>query len=181
MLSTTELETKFDDVARTLVYQPVLFNDCHEETLNRIYKNADGIGIDLLSTDINRGRDHGIPPYYIFLQKCFGHQVKTFNDLSPFLTDDVRRSIYLWFTKKINNIFCKKVIADLKTVYKSVFDIDLYVGAALEEREEDSIVGTTIACIVNEQFYRYAKGDRYFFNNPSSPNPFTISNYLIFV
>lgn len=76
-------------MTRSLVFQPVLFNECREETLNRIFKNADGIGIDLLSTDISRGRNHGIPPYHVFLNKCFGHKVKTFNDLSPFLSQNV--------------------------------------------------------------------------------------------
>lgn len=89
MGSTTELETKFDDVARLFVLQPVLFNGCREETLNRIFKNANGYGLDLLSTDIKRGRDHGNPPYYVMLKKCFGHKVKTFDDLKPFLSDNV--------------------------------------------------------------------------------------------
>lgn len=87
-----ELSTQYDDVTRALFFQFTSFNDCRIENLLRLFKNADGIGLDLFSTDILRGRDHGLQPYYVYIKECHGITVTGFNDFLPLISQDV--SIY---------------------------------------------------------------------------------------
>merc|ERR1711976_618051 len=55
-------------------------------------------------------------------------------------------------------------IEKLKSVYRSVDDIDLYVGGFLEAAHGDSILGPVFKCIIGDQFARLKKGDRYFYD-----------------
>lgn len=57
--------------------------------------------------------------------------------------------------------------------YNSVFDIDSYIGIFLEREPKNSYVSPTAACLTNEQFDRYIKGDRYYYLHPQNPHPFT--------
>ena len=50
----------------------------------------------------------------------------------------------------------------LRRVYKSVDDIDLYLGGFLEAAHEDSILGPVFKCIIGDQFARLKKGDKFF-------------------
>lgn len=84
-----ELSTEYDNVARALFYQNTSFNDCRVENLIRLFKNADGIGLDLFSHDILRGRDHGLQPYYVYVLACHGKLILTFDDLLPLIPQDV--------------------------------------------------------------------------------------------
>ena len=62
----------------------------------------------------------------------------------------------------------------LKKVYRHVEDIDFYIGMLLEPTEaEDGIVGTTIRCILADQFVRLKKGDRFFYELAGHPSSFT--------
>lgn len=36
-----------------------------------------------------RGRDHGIAPYYIYVELCHGIKIRDFDDLLPLLTSEV--------------------------------------------------------------------------------------------
>lgn len=40
-------------------------------------------------------------------------------------------------------------------------DVDLYVGAMVEDPVAEGLVGTTLACLVGNQFKRLRDGDRY--------------------
>ena len=55
-------------------------------------------------------------------------------------------------------------IETLKRVYKSVDDVDLYLGGFLEARHEDSILGPVFKCIIGDQFARLKKGDKFFYD-----------------
>ena len=41
--------------------------------------------VDLLSTNINRGRDHGLKPYVHYVRMCHNIVVNNFNDLRPLM------------------------------------------------------------------------------------------------
>lgn len=64
-------------------------DDCRDQIVNRIFKNAGNIGLDLLSIDIQRGRDHGIAPYHVYVQLCHGITLRSFDDLATLHTQEV--------------------------------------------------------------------------------------------
>merc|ERR1712027_245758 len=61
-------------------------------------------------------------------------------------------------------------IEKLKSVYRSVDDIDLYVGGFLEAAHGDSILGPVFKCIIGDQFARLKKGDRFFYDLGNNGN-----------
>ncbi|XP_051159770.1 peroxidase-like [Leptopilina boulardi] len=63
---------------------------------------------------------------------------------------------------------------DMKSIYDSPDDVDLTVGASVEEPAPGSLVGPTFQCILSEQYYRARVGDRFFFENGNCGNPFTL-------
>lgn len=93
------LETMYDDVARGMFYQPVIFNGCRVQNMVKLFKNSEGVGLDLFSTDILRGRDHGLQPYYTYLEACHDVKIKNFNDLEQFISKNVCALIYFFIYK----------------------------------------------------------------------------------
>lgn len=83
------LETMYDDVARGMIYQPTIFNGCRVQNMVKLFKNSEGVGLDLFSTDILRGRDHGLQPYHTYLEACHDVHIKDFDDLEPFISKNV--------------------------------------------------------------------------------------------
>ena len=63
-----------------------------------------------------------------------------------------------------------KHVEQLKSVYRDVDDIDLYVGGFLESSHEDSILGPVFKCIIGDQFARLKKGDRFFYDLGTDQN-----------
>lgn len=57
-------------------------------------------------------------------------------------------------------------------MYDSVFDVDLFVGLLLEEKS-GVYVGKITQCIIEEQFFRYKYGDRFFYSHTNGPYPLT--------
>lgn len=83
------LEKHYDDVTRGMFYQPVYFNGCRVENMVRLFKNSEGIGLDLFSSDILRGRDHGLQPYHVYVEACHNVKINSFDDLEPFISKEV--------------------------------------------------------------------------------------------
>jgi peroxidase len=50
--------------------------------------------------------------------------------------------------------------------FASPDDMDLYVGAMVEDPVVGGLVGSTLACIIGDQFKRTRDGDRFYFENP---------------
>ncbi|XP_045467735.1 peroxidase-like isoform X2 [Harmonia axyridis] len=111
-------------------------------------------GVDILSVDIQRGRDHGLPTYNDYRLYCGLSEAETFDDLRP--------------------IMLPKAIESLKKSYKSVDDLDLIVGG-LAEKPERGMFGPTLTCVLKDQFERTRGSDRYFYSNPDQPSPFSHS------
>lgn len=157
LLGKTELLNYYEDLINAMMNQKMSLTGYSSEVLNRMFKNYNKIGLDLLSMDIMRGRDHGIPSYYKYRKFCnvLPQNLKVFNDLAPIISN--------------------KTIVQLRQTYKTVYDIDLIVGGAVESVEiknhssdELGFFGPTLQCIIAEQFYRFKAGDFYFYSHNSS-------------
>lgn len=70
------LEIQFDSLARALLNDEATYGAYPEVMRNRMFNdgNAKGVGLDLMSVDIQRGRDHGIPPFVAHFERCFPDQ-----------------------------------------------------------------------------------------------------------
>ncbi|XP_071154950.1 salivary peroxidase/catechol oxidase-like [Mytilus edulis] len=107
--------------------------------------------LDLTSLNIQRGRDNGLPSYTAWREFC---------DLSVPSSDDDWDSL----PDLLNR-------GKLRQLYKSVHDIDLYVGGILERRMktsagDQSYLGPTFACILGTQFQQLKLGDRFWYERP---------------
>lgn len=100
--------------------------------------NKFNLGLDLVSTDLFSGRDHGVKPYYIYFELCTGTRIQSWADL--------------------NATMSAESIEDLKTVYKSVFDVDTYAALSLEDKC-GSYLGTVGKCLVVLQYQRTRSGN----------------------
>ncbi|CAL1531824.1 unnamed protein product [Lymnaea stagnalis] len=101
-----------------------------------------GRKLDLASLNIQRGRDHGLAPYIKYRTFCGLPPVKGFDDqeaLGPY-------------------------VRDLAKVYRSIADIDLFVGLLYEPVKGDASVGSTLTCLLGIQFFSLKFGDRFFFD-----------------
>ena len=98
--------------------------------------------MDLATLNVQRGRDHGLPPYLIWKNFC-RNQFNISSDIANELTK----------------------IRFLQT-YGTLDTVDLFVGALAEEPLPGSIVGATLACIFGITFSRVRAGDRFWYENP---------------
>jgi hypothetical protein len=104
-------------------------------------------GFDLISFNIQRGRDHALRSYNDYLELGGFKPINTFEELGDVIGPRLAK------------------------VYRSPDDIDLFVGGLMETAEHDSLVGPTFQNIIADQFSRLRKGDRYFYENSPSINP----------
>ncbi|OQV26032.1 putative Peroxidasin-like protein [Hypsibius exemplaris] len=112
----------------------------------------------LVSINIQRGRDHGIPGYMQWRKFC---NLPTANSFAAL---------------KGLKAMPDAVVDKLQKVYATVEDIDFYVAGLSEERiKPDGIIGETMGCIIAEQFARLRSGDRFWYDN-DLPLPSRLSN-----
>ena len=84
-----------------------------EQLIGHLFEeDNERFGMDLVSLNIQRGRDHALPPYMEWRKLC---DLKTFKS---------------W--KSLASIFPSMAVARLQSMYKSVKDIDIFVGGLLE-------------------------------------------------
>ncbi|KAJ0182823.1 hypothetical protein K1T71_002192 [Dendrolimus kikuchii] len=110
-------------------------------------------GLDLVSLNIQRGRDHGLPSYPYWREHCGLSRPKNFTDLDA--------------------IFDNSSLSRICKIYKSVEDIDLYTGA-LAENPKGRLLGPTLSCLIADQFLRLKVGDRFWYETPDETIGFTI-------
>jgi hypothetical protein len=103
--------------------------------------NSSSSGQDLVSINIQRGRDHGLPTYMTWKQ---------------------------WAKAQcgIESDFKSEALhAQLLEVYGSLDNVDLFVGGLAEEHVGTAIVGATFACIIAKTFTGIRDGDRFYYEN----------------
>lgn len=143
-----------DSLIRGLATQRSQKVDRHyaEDLINKLYNNG-RFGFDVLSMDIQRGRDHGLPAYIQFRSLCGLQNAQQFSDF--------------------NDSMSQENIAMLSKIYSSPQDVDLIVGGILEDLDTDSLLGPTFSCLISDQLTRTKNGDRYFYTNEDQPKPFS--------
>ena len=107
-----------------------------------------GFGQDLVARNIQRGRDHGLQPYTQYREFC------GLEALSDWASKPVEISQEDW--------------ENIKIVYSSVEDIDLFVGGLAEVASGDGLVGPTFGCLIGKQFEMLMSGTRFFFTHKPS-------------
>ncbi|XP_057340597.1 peroxidase [Microplitis mediator] len=110
-------------------------------------------GLDLVSLNIQRGRDHGLPGYTAWREFCGLVRPRNFLQLRGIVDPDSFKQLPL--------------------LYEDVDDIDLYTGALAEIKISDGLIGPTFTCLISQQFQRLQSGDRYWYESSQSPYPFT--------
>ncbi|XP_060870138.1 peroxidase-like [Metopolophium dirhodum] len=111
-------------------------------------------GSDLITLDMERGRDFGEPPYNKFRQLCGLRAARTFGDL----TDQIS----------------KKNVDALASMYEHVDDVDYYAAGILEKQKPGSIFGHTFQCVIGEMFFRWKFGDRFYYEFGKQPGSFSL-------
>ncbi|XP_078669493.1 chorion peroxidase-like isoform X1 [Branchiostoma floridae x Branchiostoma belcheri] len=104
------------------------------------------VGLDLAALNIQRGRDHGLPGYNAWRERCGLPRAHGFDDLEAEIPD--------WVTRH-----------RLSSVYTDVDDIDLFAGGLAEKSMAGGVVGPTFACLIATQFRDLRMGDRFWFEN----------------
>lgn len=126
-----------------------------EELTNHLFQSPGGrpFGMDLAAINVQRGRDHGLPPFTAWRTPCGLSQIKNWSDLEKvFAADSVQR---------------------FKSLYLHVDDIDLFSGGLAEKPVRGGVVGPTFACIIAQQFLQLRKGDRFWYENGGFESSFT--------
>jgi hypothetical protein len=106
-------------------------------------------GVDLASLNIQRGRDHGLPDYNSVRKFYTGSWATRFSDINR--NDTLARN--------------------LRSLYKSINDVDLWTGVLAEDLIPGKSIGKLAHEIQRVQFEKLRDGDFYFFeNDPFLPN-----------
>jgi len=144
-----------EDTLRGATRSPAAARDgtFSEEVINHLFQDesVDPGGLDLMSFNIQRGRERGIPGYNRYRKVCSSGRFKEARTIDDLVSDGYIKP---------------DALRRLKSIYDHVDDIDLFVGAMLETKHRDSVLGPTFKCIVGDQFQRLKRGDRFWYENP---------------
>ncbi|XP_010180039.1 PREDICTED: peroxidasin homolog, partial [Mesitornis unicolor] len=122
------------------------------ELTERLFSMARTVALDLAAMNIQRGRDHGIPPYHDFRVYCNLSSAQTFEDLK-------------------NEIKNPEIREKLRRLYGSPLNIDLFPALMVEDLIPGSRLGPTLMCLLSTQFRRIRDGDRLWYENPGVFTP----------
>lgn len=151
-------EGNYDGCIHSMINDPSQSLDNHfsEELTNHLFQDTNSsFGMDLVTINIQRGRDHGIPGYNFFRQACGLSKIQSFRQLDNVMVDGA------------GQLFSQ--------LYSHVDDIDLFIAGNYEKKLKDAMVGPVFACIIGEQFRRLKGGDRYWYENGNQAGAFTPS------
>ncbi|MEM7625729.1 MAG: peroxidase family protein [Planctomycetota bacterium] len=141
-----------DAIVRGLVWQEANALDTQvvEDVRSMLFGSPDNGGLDLLSLNIQRGRDHGIGTLND-LRAAFG--LDEYSDFSD-LTSDAG------------------LAAALASVYSSVDEVDMWIGLMSEDTLDGGMLGETLTVAMLDQFARLRDGDRFFYLNDEELLPY---------
>ena len=119
-----------------------------ELTDHLFQQDGEQFGLDLVSLNIQRGRDHGLAPYNAWRELCGQERLGS------------------W--KQASKAFSSSNVARLQALYKNVDDIDVFIGGILEPPSGGSMLGPTFLCIIGDQFQRIRTGDRLWYEEEAA-------------
>ncbi len=119
-----------------------------DELRNALFGPPGSGGSDLASLNIQRGRDHGVPPYRL-LQRFYRER-------------GLRRGIVSRFSEISSD---EEVVSALQAVYQDLSAIDGWIGALAEDHLPGTNLGTLATSITLNQFRRLRDGDRLFYRS----------------
>lgn len=120
-----------------------LDNQIVDDVRNFLFGPPGSGGFDLASLNIQRGRDHGLADYNQTREDFGLDRVSSFEEVSS----------------------DPDVVAALMSVYDSVDDIDVWVGALAEDHVAGASVGELMQTVLADQFTRLRDGDRFWYEN----------------
>ncbi|XP_011161794.1 peroxidase isoform X1 [Solenopsis invicta] len=151
-----ESEEIFDGLLRGLATQTSQKMDINliPDMTSKLYTSkGNNLGLDAISLDIERGRDHGLPGYNYYRRYCGLSTAKTFDEFLDYIPVEMVRK--------------------LRTIYSHPNDVDLIVGGMAERPADDGMIGPIFRCLIYEQFSRSRRTDRFFYDSATQPHPFT--------
>lgn len=110
-------------------------------------------GLDLVSLNIQRGRDHGLPTYPAWREHCGFPAIRQWRDMQGVVDDGS--------------------LQRMQQIYKEPADVDAYTGALSEPPEGDAILGPLLQCLITDQFVRMKKGDAFWYERTEGGQRFT--------
>ncbi|XP_033967231.1 peroxidasin isoform X1 [Pseudochaenichthys georgianus] len=122
------------------------------ELTERLFSMVHAVALDLAAMNIQRGRDHGIPPYNDYRTFCNLSSAQTFDDLR-------------------NEIKNPTVREKLQRLYGTPLNIDLFPALMAEDLVPGSRLGPTLMCLLATQFKRLRDGDRFWYENAGVFSP----------
>ncbi|XP_055955583.1 peroxidase-like protein 3 [Patella vulgata] len=144
--------TSLKSVVENILSDPAQLRDrfLSEQITDHLFESAMG-SFDLGAFNIQRGRDHGLPPYNTFRKFCNLPEANNFN----------------------SEQFEKTARKPLKKTYKSVDDIDVFVGGMAEQNENGSVLGPLFNCILGRQFSDLKCGDSFWYETTDQKRGFS--------
>ncbi|MCA9175738.1 MAG: peroxidase family protein [Planctomycetales bacterium] len=139
------LENGVDAILRGAALQTMQEIDPYlvDDVRNFLFGPPGAGGFDLASLNIQRGRDHGLPSY-----------------------NEARVSLGIGAAASFEQVSLNpEIVARLQSVYDSVDEVDLWVGAIAEDHLPGSSVGSLISAVLADQFYRTRAGDRFYYEH----------------
>ena len=100
-------------------------------------------GLDLVSLNIQRGRDHGLDDYNA-TRVAYG--LDAFESFDELTSDE-------------------QLQQNLETLYGDINNVDLWVGLLAEDHTRDGSLGELASTIIVDQFERLRDGDRFWYEN----------------
>ncbi|KAF3422145.1 hypothetical protein E2986_01880 [Frieseomelitta varia] len=126
-----------------------------QEVTNHLFKKAGAkFGLDLVSFNMQRGREFGIPSYMEYRKYCGLPWADSFDDLQGSMPNETIRRY--------------------SSIFEHPADVDLWSGGVSERPLPGSMLGPTFACIIATQFSYSRRGDRFWYELPNQPSSFTI-------
>ncbi|KAH8389184.1 hypothetical protein KR200_003942, partial [Drosophila serrata] len=115
-----------------------------------------------LALAVHRGRDHGVASYVHALDLCERR-----------FADHGASNVSFDALSQLSKI-PEEYITNLREIYQNAEDIDLLVGALLEEPVVGALFGPTISCLLTLQFEHLKQTDRFWYENEIPPSSFTL-------